>query len=431
MTNRSTAGLITRRDQLLGAGAALFYEEPLTIVRGEGVYLFDDAGRRYVDMYNNVPCVGHAHARVVEAMARQAATLNVHSRYLHPGVLDYAEKLLDRHHESLTSAVFACTGTEANEVALLMARAATGNRGILCTDSAYHGNSTEVGRLTFARNLPPESEFRSIPFPQTYRPLRPGVSGKELTDLYLDEMRRAIDDFARNGISLAGMLVCPILANEGLPNIPEGFMPRAVELVHEAGGLFIADEVQAGFCRTGHWWGYEKMGFVPDIVTMGKPIGNGMPISAVVASKDLVDTFRQRSRYFNTFASSPLQAAVGSTVLDVIESEGLRRNVVETGAHLRRGLEAFQHACEPMAEVRGHGLFLGVEWVSDREAKTADVEGVVAVVNRLKDKGFLTSNAGALRNVLKIRPPLCFGREHADAFLDAFGETLRELGHVD
>ena len=429
MTNRSTAGLITRRDQLLGTGAALFYEEPLTIVRGEGVHLYDEAGRRFVDMYNNVPCVGHAHPRVVEAMARQAATLNVHSRYLHPGVLDYAEKLLDRHHESLTSAVFACTGTEANEVALLMARAATGNRGILCTDSAYHGNSAEIGRLTFARNLPPESEFRSIPFPQTYRPLREGTSGEELADLYLDEMRRAIDDFARNGIAFAGMLVCPILANEGLPDIPEGFMPRAVELVHEAGGLFIADEVQAGFCRTGRWWGYEKMGFVPDIVTMGKPIGNGMPISAVVASKDLVDTFRRRSRYFNTFASSPLQAAVGSAVLDVIESEGLRQNVVETGAHLRRGLEALQESCEPMAEVRGHGLFLGVEWVNDRGAKTADVGGVVAVVNRLKDKGFLTSNAGALRNVLKIRPPLCFGREHADAFLDAFGETLRELGH--
>ena len=427
----TTADLIARRDQLLGAGAHLFYEEPLTIVRGEGVYLFDEGGRRFVDMYNNVPCVGHAHPRVVEAMARQAATLNVHSRYLHPGVLDYAEKLLDRHHESLTSAVFACTGTEANEVALLMARLATGNRGILCTDSAYHGNSAEVRRLTFARNLPPGSEIRSIPFPQTYRPLRPGVSGKELTDLYLDEIRRAIDDFANNGISLAGMLVCPILANEGLPNIPEDFMPRAVELVHKAGGLFIADEVQAGFCRTGRWWGYERNEFVPDIVTMGKPMGNGLPISAVVASKVLVDEFRRRSRYFNTFASSPLQAAVGSAVLDVIESEGLRRNVVETGAYLRRGLEAFQEACEPMAEVRGHGLFLGVEWVSDREAKTADLDGVVAVVNRLKDKGFLTSNAGALRNVLKIRPPLCFSREHADGFLDAFGDTLRELGHRD
>ena len=425
----TTADLIARRDQLLGAGAPLFYEEPLTIVRGEGVYLFDEGGRRYVDMYNNVPCVGHAHPRVVEAMARQAATLNVHSRYLHPGVLDYAEKLLDRHHGSLTSAVFACTGTEANEVALLMARLATGNRGILCTDSAYHGNSAEVRRLTFARNLPPESEIRSIPFPQTYRPLREGVSGKELTDLYLDEIRRAIEDFANNGISLAGMLVCPILANEGLPNIPEDFMPRAVELVHEAGGLFIADEVQAGFCRTGRWWGYERNEFVPDIVTMGKPMGNGLPISAVAASTDLVDEFRRRSRYFNTFASSPLQAAVGSAVLDVIESEGLRRNVVETGAYLRRGLEAFQETCEPMAEVRGHGLFLGVEWVSDRDRKTADVDGVVAVVNRLKDRGFLTSNAGALRNVLKIRPPLCFSREHADGFLDAFEETLRELGH--
>ena len=181
----TTADLIARREQLLGAGAPLFYEEPVTIVRGEGVFLFDDDGRRYVDMYNNVPCVGHAHPHVVEAMARQAATLNVHSRYLHPGVLDYAERLLAHHHDSLTSAVFACTGTEANEVALAMARLATGARGILCTDSAYHGNSAEVGRLTFARNLPPESEIRSILFPQIYRPLQAGVSGQDLTDLYL------------------------------------------------------------------------------------------------------------------------------------------------------------------------------------------------------------------------------------------------------
>ena len=425
----TTTDLIARREQLLGAGAPLFYEEPLAIVRGEGVFLFDEGGRRYVDMYNNVPCVGHAHPHVVDAMARQAATLNVHSRYLHPGVLDYAERLLDYHHDSLTSAVFACTGTEANEVALAMARLATGARGILCTDSAYHGNSAEVGLLTFARDLPPESEIRSIPFPQSYRPLEAGASSEELTSLYLAEIRRELEVFETNGIELAGMLVCPLLANEGLPNIPEGFMPRAAELIHEAGGLFIADEVQSGFCRTGRWWGYEVMDFIPDIVTMGKPMGSGLPLSGVVARKELVDEFRRRSRYFNTYASSPLQAAVGSAVLDVIESEGLRQNVVEVGDHLRRGLEEIQANCEPMAEVRGHGLFLGIEWVSDREAKAADVAGVVAVVNRLKDKGFLTSNAGALCNVLKIRPPLCFGREQADSFLEAFVETLGELGH--
>ena len=423
--------LFKRRERLLGEGAALFYQEPITIVRGEGVYLFDEDGRRYVDMYNNVPCVGHAHPRIVEAMSRQAATLNVHSRYLHPGVLDYAERLLALHHESLESAVFACTGTEANEVALAMARAATGGRGIICTDSAYHGNSEAVSKLTFARDPDPASGVRGIPFPRTYRPLRDDVAGAALTDLYLDEVRRAIADFKANDVPLAAMLVCPILANEGLPEIPPGFMSGAAALVRDAGGLFIADEVQAGFCRTGRWWGYEVTEFVPDIVTMGKPMGSGLPLAGCVASKELVDGWRRRSRYFNTFASSPLQAAVGTAVLDVIESEGLRENVLDVGAYLRRELEERQTRCEPLAEVRGHGLFIGLEWVRDRGAKTADADGAVAVVNRLKDKGFLMSNAGALRNIVKIRPPLCFGRENADAFLAAFDEALRELALYD
>ncbi len=421
-----TTELLARREQLLGVGAPLFYEEPLTIVRGEGVWLFDAEGRRYVDMYNNVPCVGHAHPHVVAAMQDQAATLNVHSRYLHSGILDYAERLLSHHAASLTSAIFACTGTEANEVALQMARVATDGRGIICTDAAYHGNSAEVGKLSRGRQ-PPGGDVRAIPFPQSYRPLRDGVSSSELTDLYLLEVQTAIDGFAADGIPFAGMLVCPILANEGLPDIPEGFMHRAAALVRDAGGLFMADEVQAGFGRTGHWWGYEVMDCVPDIATMGKPMGNGLPLSGVVARSDLVNTFREHVRYFNTFASSPLQAAVGMAVLEVIENEDLLDNVVDVGGYLRGELKGMQGRYEPMAEVRGHGLFIGVEWVSDRAAKTPHRDGAVKVVNSLKNKGFLISNAGALGNILKIRPPLVFKREHADLFLTAFDETMRDL----
>ncbi|MCZ6887033.1 MAG: aminotransferase class III-fold pyridoxal phosphate-dependent enzyme, partial [Gammaproteobacteria bacterium] len=363
--------LLARRDRLLGEGAPLFYEEPIHIVRGEGVMLYDADGRQYVDMYNNVPCVGHAHPRVVQAMSDQAGTLNVHSRYLHEGILDYAERLLSVHDDSLTSAVFACSGTEANEVALRMAREATGGRGIICTDSAYHGNSAEVGKLTrAAQSNRADPEIRSIPFPQLYRPLRDGLSGLELTELYLAEVSAQIEDFAANDIPFAGMLVCPLLANEGLPDIPEAFMARAADIVRAAGGLFITDEVQSGFCRTGSWWGYEVMGFVPDIVTMGKPMGNGLPLAGVVARKELVDNYRKQARYFNTFASSPLQAAVGMAVLEVIESEGLRENVSEVGAYMRRELEQLQAECEPMADVRGYGLFIGLEWVVDRGTKT-------------------------------------------------------------
>ncbi len=422
----STTDLLARRERLLGVGAPLFYEEPVNIVRGEGVWLFDVDGRSYVDMYNNVPCVGHAHPRVVEAMWAQAGTLNVHSRYLHSGILDYAERLLNHHAESLTSAIFACTGTEANEVALQMARVATGGRGIICTDAAYHGNSAEVAKLTRVGQAS-GGDVRAIPFPQSYRALRDGVSSRELTDLYLAQVQAAIDGFAADGIPFAGMLVCPLLANEGLPDIPDRFMPRAAALVRDAGGLFIADEVQAGFGRTGRWWGYEVMDVEPDIATMGKPMGNGLPLSGVVASSALVNTFREHVRYFNTFASSALQAAVGMAVLDVIENEEILANVAEVGGYLRSELEGMQERYEPMAEVRGHGLFIGLGWVSDVAAKTPDREGAIQVVNHLKQKGFLIGHAGALGNVLKIRPPLVFKREHADFFLIAFAETMREL----
>ncbi len=422
----SNSELLARRERLLGVGAPLFYRDPVNIVRGEGVFLFDADGKRYVDMYNNVPCVGHCHPHVVEAMHKQAATLNVHSRYLHEGILDYAERLMALHADPITSVIFSCSGTEANEVAMNMARIATGGRGIICTDAAYHGNSAEVGRLTRVQKTR-DPEIRSIPFPQTYRPLKEGASSSELTDLYLAEVQAAIDDLEAKGVPLAAMLVCPILANEGLPDIPEGFMPRAAELIRKAGGLFIADEVQAGFCRTGHWWGHEATGFIPDIVTMGKPMGSGLPLSGTAASKELVDGFRKKTRYFNTFASSPLQAAVGMAVLDVLEDENLRQNAADTGAYLRNQLTKFPDRCDSISDIRSHGLFIGLEWVSDRAAKTPDREGAVDVVNRLKDKGFLISNAGVFGNILKIRPPLVFQQDHADAFLSAFAETLDEL----
>jgi len=418
--------LLARRERALGKGAPLFYREPINVVRGEGVYLYDNTGRRYVDMYNNVPCVGHANPHVVQAIANQAGTLVVHNRYLHESIIRYAERLSDHHHASLTTTVFTCTGTEANEVAIMMARRATGGRGIICSNGAYHGNSEEVRKLTHTP-LDRKGEVRSIPFPQTYRPIREGATGVELTDLYLAEVERVIEEFAADGISLAGMLVCPILANEGLPNIPPEFMPRAAELVRQAGGLVIADEVQAGLCRSGRWWGHEVTGFVPDIASMGKPLGNGFPLAGAIASEEIVNTFRTRTHYFNTFASSPLHAEVGNAVLDVLESEALCEEAAGVGAYLRDHLASLPERYDAIAEVRDRGLFLGLEWVGDRAEKTPDRDGAVEAANRLKDRGFLVSNAGALGNVLKIRPPLVFTRQHADLFLDAFDGVLREM----
>ncbi|MCH8140185.1 MAG: aspartate aminotransferase family protein [Proteobacteria bacterium] len=416
--------LLKRRQQLMGQ-ATIFYQAPVHIVRGEGVYLYDDAGKKYVDMYNNVPCVGHANPHVVAAVAKQMSTLNVHSRYLHGGILDFAERLLNYHHDQLEQVVFACSGTEASEIALLMARHGTGGQGIICSDAAYHGNSTEVRKM-FAHPVT-DPNFRSIPFPQTYRPLAEGITSSALSQLYLDKLQCAIEDFAQHNIAFAGLFVCSIFANEGLPNLPEGFMARAVDLVHRAGGVVIADEVQAGYCRSSKWWGYETSGFTPDIVTMGKPMGNGLPVSAVASSTDLVTAFRDHTRYFNTFASSPVQAAAGMAVIDVIEQEDLLARSAKIGEYLRRELVTMQDGCEGMGDVRGCGLFVGIEWVSDKAAKTADPDGAFDVANRMKEKGFLLSNAGALDNVLKIRPPLVFQQDHADAFLEAFAEMLTEI----
>ena len=421
--------LLARREHALGKGSTLFYRQPLHIVRGEGVYLFDDEGKGYVDMYNNVPCVGHAHSHVVAAMMKQASALNTHSRYLHESIVRYAERLASHHHKSLTTTVFTCTGTEANEVAIMMARCASGGRGIICTDAAYHGTSEEVRKLN-RTPLGRKGEIRSIPFPQTYRPIRNNVSGSELTKLYLDEVQRVISEFAEDGIPFAGMLVCSILANEGLPNIPVGFMPRAAELVRRAGGLFIADEVQAGLCRTGRWWGYEVTDFVPDIVSMGKPLGNGYPLAGVTAREELANTFRAATKYFSTFASSPVQGEVGNAVLDVIENEKLCENSADIGAYLHDHLSPFTSRYDAIAEVRAKGLLLSLEWVSDRSAKTPDASGAEEATNRLKDKGFLVSTAGPLDNILKIRPPLILNRQHADSFVIALNEVLQDMyGH--
>lgn len=424
----TATALAARRDRALGAGAPLFYSTPLHIVRGQGVELFDPAGRRYVDMYNNVPCVGHANPYVAEAMARQQSTLNVHSRYLHEGIVSFAERLAALHGPEIESVIFSCSGTEANEVALRMARMATGRAGIVCTNATYHGNSEAVGKMTrIGSGQNTAGDVRAIPFPERLRPLVPGASEDELCEAYLGRLRQVIRGFEEDGTGFAGLIVCSIFANEGLPDVPRGFMARATEIVHEAGGLVIADEVQAGYCRSGVWWGYDVLGFRPDIVVTGKPMGNGLPLAATAASRTLVETFRTATRYFNTFASSPLQAAVGMAVIDVIERERLAANVATVGAFLKAALAGRKGRFASIADVRGHGLFIGVEITSTDAARAPDMDKAVDVINRLKDRGFLTSNAGAYRNVVKIRPPLVFQQSHAEEFLTAFDATMAEV----
>ncbi len=417
--------LLDRHHLVMGDHAPLFYEEPLTLCSGDGVWLKDLNGDCYLDLYNNVPCVGHANPRVVENLADQAATLNIHSRYLHEGVVTYVERLVGLHHDGIESAILGCSGTESTEMALTLARTVTGRQGIICTDATYHGNSSLVGRLSGLPVGVERSGVKSISTPQLFRPIAEGLSDAELLQKHLDQLEATINSFADQG-GFAGMMLCSILANEGLPDPPEGWFVEATAMVKAAGGLIIADEVQAGFGRSGSWWGYEVSDFTPDVVCMGKPMGNGFPVSAMAASHEMVSKFRETHRYFNTFASSPLQAAAGSAVLDEIIENGLVQQVTHVGAGLKTALTDLQAEHPQMGDVRGSGLFIGIDWVAPGTTDP-DVSGAQRMVESLKSRLILLGKAGQHGNVLKIRPPLVFQDEHAELFLEAFKDCLLDV----
>ena len=424
----SIASLLERREKLLGPGNPLFYDNPLHLVRGAGVWLYDADGRRYLDCYNNVPCVGHCHPHVVEAICRQSGQLNTHTRYLHENILDYAERLLGKFDASLNRLMLACTGSEANDLALRLARFNSGGAGFICTNATYHGNTAAVTQLNsifapfegYGRNI------RMVPWPDSYRALR-DLAGDVLSDAYADTVREAIESFLKDGIKFSGLLVCPIFANEGLPNVPPGYMEKAIAHVRAAGGLYVADEVQAGFGRTGQWWGHTQSGVIPDIVTLGKPMGNGHPISGVVARGELIERFRRSEMYFNTFAGNPVSCAAGLAVLDVIEQENLVENAATVGEYVLQGFRNLQSKHEIIGDVRGSGLFFGIDLVTNRAAKTPAVAETRQVVNRMRDRGILMGNIGEHGNVLKLRPPLPFSAENADLLMSTLDDVLGSL----
>jgi 4-aminobutyrate aminotransferase-like enzyme len=422
----NTKELLERRDRLLGVGAPLFYDEPLHIVRGEGVWLYDEQGKKYLDVYNNVPNVGHCHPHVVEAIHKQSNTLNVHTRYLHELILDYVERLTRLHDDSLNMAFLTCSGTEANELALRMARFITGGQGIICSNATYHGNSEAVDELAtlFYEGKSRTKRVKAVPYPESYRPLS-NAEDDALADAYADEVKKAIDEFEQEGIGFAGLLFCPIFANEGLPDVPACYMKKAVAHVRNAGGLFIADEVQSGFARTGeHMWGYQVAGVAPDIATMGKPMGNGHPLAGLVAGADLVNEFRKEIMYFNTFAGNPVQCAVGMAVLEVIEEEKLQENSKLVGEYTRTGLRKLMDKHDIIGDVRGHGLFMGAELVKDRNTKEGAPEETNRVINEMKKRGVILSKIGVYNNILKMRPPLPFSKDNADQLLSTLDDVL-------
>lgn len=418
----ATAAMIAQRKKLLGPAYRLFYQRPVHFVRGEGAWLYDTAGDAYLDAYNNVTSIGHCHPKVVDAVSHQMATLSTHTRYLHDAVLRYADRLLSTMPAEIGHLMFTCTGSEANDLAVRIAEAHTGRQGIIVTETAYHGVTQAVARFSpsLGENVPLGIQVRTVPAPDAYRSPT-GDVGAEFTRA----VQAAIRDLQRHGIEPALFICDGIFASDGVFDGPPGFLKGAVEAIRAAGGLYIADEVQSGFGRTGdRMWGFQRHGVVPDLVTMGKPMGNGYPVAGVAGRPDVLAKFGQESRYFNTFGGNAVAAAAATAVLDVIENDGLVENSRVMGDYLKTGFRHLADKHPAIGDIRGAGMFLGVEIVSDRGAKTPDAAKTTAIVNALRDERVLISACAKSANILKIRPQIRSTRAELDVLIDKLDLVL-------
>ena len=415
------AALVARRASALGPAYRLFYETPVHLVRGEGVWLYDGAGNAYLDTYNNVASVGHCHPRVVAATARQSAIFASHTRYLHDTVLGYAERLLATFPAELGHVMFTCTGSEANDLAFRIARAHTGGSGFIVTENAYHGVTFAMAGMSpsLGDGVALGEHVRTIPAPD------PTQMAGDLGAAFAASVQAAIDDLLRHGIKPAALIVDTIFSSDGVFADPAGFLAPAVARIRAAGGVFIADEVQPGFGRTGtHMWGFQRHGLIPDMVSLGKPMGNGYPVAGLVLRPEVIAAFGAKARYFNTFGGNAVAAATAMAVLDVIEEEGLQHNAHHVGSYFRDGLldMAKDHDC--LGPLRAAGLFLGQDIVTDAAPDAAKTS---RIVNALRAARILISATGPRGNVLKIRPPLVFSRDNVDLFLNRLDDVLRAM----
>ncbi|MDB5502548.1 MAG: 4-aminobutyrate aminotransferase [Tardiphaga sp.] len=417
--------LVERRTALLGPAYRLFYNDPVEVARAKGVLLYDSEGHEYLDAYNNVVSVGHCHPRVVAAISEQLGTLCTHTRYIQEGILNYAEDLLGTHADNLKHVMFTCTGSEANDLALRIARHYTGKRGIIVTDEAYHGNSDLTA--SFSPSLGAQSPLgtwvRRVPAPDSYR-----VAPDQMGPMMAAHVAKEIEDLERRGEGLAAFIADSMFSSDGIFSHPTDVLGPVRDVVHKAGGLFVADEVQSGFGRSGErLWGYQRHGIAPDIVTMGKPMGNGYPVAAVALSPDIVKNFGRDNRYFNTFGGNSVAMAAAQAVLNVIRDEKLQENSLRVGKMLRDGFAELAKRYEQIGDIRGSGLYVGLELVKDRASKQPDAAAAAAVVNGLRARRVLISATGANANTLKIRPPLVFSEANADRLLSETEKVFAAL----
>jgi 4-aminobutyrate aminotransferase-like enzyme len=420
-----------RREARIGPSLSVSYRKPLHIVRGVMQHLIDSDGRRYLDAVNNVAHVGHSHPRVVRAGQRAMAVLNTNTRYLYESLIEYAERLTATLPEPLRVCYFVNSGSEANELALRLARAWTDQQEVIVLQSGYHGNtSTLVDVSSYKFDGPGGSGAPpwvcTVPIPDTYRgPFRSEDAGAGIK--YAQAVREAVGALRMTGRRPAAFLCESIVSCAGQVMLPAGYLAEAYRHVRAAGGLCIADEVQVGLGRVGtHWWAFQAQGVVPDIVTMGKPLGNGHPLGAVVTTADVAARFANGMEYFNTFGGNPVSCAIGRTVLEVIEEERLRERALATGSYLQQRLQALADRHLLIGDVRGAGLFIGVELVTDREERTPAGREAGYLANRMRERGVLMSTDGPHHNVLKIKPPLCFGERDADFLVETMDAVLGE-----
>lgn len=416
---------IERRVRLLGPAYRLFYRNPVEFCRGEGVILYDPDGNDYLDAYNNVVSVGHCHPQVVEAVNAQMKTLCTHTRYLQEGILRYAEDILPTFGGRIEHIMFTCTGSEANDLAMRIARHKTGRQGIIITSEAYHGNSwlTAGFSPSLGGRSPLGTWVRRVPTPDSYR-LNPDAMGQWMAE----QVRSQIVELERHGEGLAAFIADSLFSSDGIYADPTTLLAPVAEVVRQAGGLFIADEVQSGFGRSGErLWGYQRHDFEPDIVTMGKPMGNGYPVAAIALSADVVREFGNDLRYFNTFGGNSVAIAAAQATFEVMRDEKLMENADRVGRIIQEGIRDIATRHPSIGDVRGAGLYIGVEMVRDRETKEPDAQAALSIVNGLRERRVMISGTGYHSNILKIRPPLVFGEAHAGRLLTELETVLRSF----
>jgi 4-aminobutyrate aminotransferase-like enzyme/Ser/Thr protein kinase RdoA (MazF antagonist) len=427
----SCADLLEQRTARIGASLSIAYHSPLVIVRGWMQNLYDENGQAYLDAVNNVAHVGHSHPRVVEAMRRQAAVLNTNTRYLHENLTRYAQRLTATLPDPLRVCFFVCSGSEANELALRMARAHTRTHDVIVIDAAYHGNTTALIELSPYKFKGPggagaPEHVQVVPLPDPYRGLHRG-SDLEVGHRYAAYVQGAIERIHARSQRVSAFFAEPLPGCGGQVVPPPGYLREAFALVHAAGGVCVADEVQTGLGRAGsHFWAFETQDVVPDIVTMGKPIGNGHPLGAVITTPEIAASFNNGMEYFNTFGGNPVSCAVGMAVLDVLEDEELQANALHVGTRLLTGLGEIAARHSMVGDVRGRGLYVGVELVLDPEQRTPAGACASYVANRMRERGTLLSTDGPDHNVLKIKPPMVFNVEDADRLVSVLDDILGE-----